>query len=61
MCGELIISNFGGAWSLQREDLYWLPIHYSYRHYGGGHNGCEIAVAWVSEYGEVVDFESKLF
>ena len=28
---------------------YWWSIHFSYRHWGGGTNGAEIASAWVDD------------
>jgi hypothetical protein len=60
MFKKLEIYNFGGGWSKDSE-LYWLPLRYGYEHFGGGRNGSSIGTAWISEYGEVTEYQSKLF
>lgn len=40
------------------EDYRFLfNIRYSYEHFKGGSNGCDIGMAWFSEDGELVDSE----
>jgi hypothetical protein len=59
---RLSIINFGGNWSEDKggNPVYWLPLNYSYEHFSGGHNGTEIGVVFISEYGEVYDYQNKL-
>lgn len=54
----LVIDEFGSSATSETEggtkNLWWLNIHYSYTHFTGGSNGCEIANVYLNTAGDIV-------
>lgn len=57
---SLIREDAEEYYSKQHPLRIWIPLHFSYRHHGGGTNGCEIAFAEYSERTGDWKFESEI-
>lgn len=51
MFDTLKVSDFGG--NLTDDGYYWLPLHYEYKHIGGGSNGTTIADLFLAKDGTI--------
>lgn len=56
---KLYFSNFGGGWS-EKEEQYWLPIHYRYEHFSGGTNGSDCITIWLDKNGNIINYMNEL-
>jgi len=53
------IDNFGGSIFVDKltgELRCWLPLHFSYTHFDGGSNGCDLADVMVDNGGQAIVF-----
>jgi hypothetical protein len=65
MLKSLHLRNFGGGWTKNivgqdEVDAYWLPIHYSYKHFNGGGNGSDVAIFFITPDGKISDVRNEL-
>ncbi len=51
MFESLTVTDFGGG--VTNDGYYWLPLHFSYQHFGGGSNGTAIATVFLNLDGSI--------
>lgn len=59
MFKSITITEFGGNWS-HPAHVYWLPLHYSYEHFTGGHNGSSICYLMIDNKGNIKEIRNEL-
>jgi hypothetical protein len=54
MFEEICLVDFGGnVMTGENDDLYWMPIYWSYQNKSGGGNGCEAFTVYFNDSGEI--------
>ena len=59
MFKSLKVTEFGGNWS-HPAHRYWLPLHYSYVHFGLGTNGSKLCYLSIDKYGNILEVSNEL-